>query len=674
MPLGATPVRDGINFAIFSKDATAVSLALFAPDDDGPFAEFALDPRFNKTGEIWHVLVRGLENTVQYGYRMDRYPNENPLVHRFNPACILLDPHARAIHGGEKWGILSNRARRSVIIDDDFDWGLDQPLNIPLADSVIYEMHVRGFTRHPSSGVSQPGTFAGIIEKIPYLKDLGVTAVELLPVNEFEESDSNRYNPFTGEQLLNYWGYQPIGFFAPNASYASDPAQPVPEFQRLVKQLHEAGIEVILDVVFNHTAEGHEGGPLWSFRGIDNAIYYIIDPVTGKYHNYSGCGNTFNCNHPVVRDLICDCLRYWVTEMHVDGFRFDLAAILGRGQDGSVLADPPLLRRLANDPLLANTKLIAEAWDAAGLYQVGTFPAWGRWAEWNGKFRDDVRKFLKGDAGMTTALATRLVGSPDLYQTSGRQPYHSINFVTCHDGFTLADQVSYNVKHNLMNGEDNRDGQDSNLSWNCGVEGPTDSQEILSLRRRQQKNFAAILLLADGAPMILAGDEFGRTQQGNNNAYCQDNEVSWLNWDLLDTNSELHRFFRRMIAFRKHHPLLRRASFVIDGEDGRPRIEWHGTKRNQPDWSWESRSIGMHIIGMGETGETEHIHLIVNAYWEGVRFELPELAGWEWRRFADTSLAAPNDIVDPGLDLPLAVQSDYLAGPRSVVILVAGRR
>ena len=669
-------MREGINFAIFSKNASAVSLVLFAPGAKEPMLEHPLDPRYNKTGEIWHAFVRGLEPSTEYCYRMDLSPNPNPKLHRFDPTNMVLDPYAKAISGGSQWGVqrgTGRRQRRSMIIENGFDWGMDQPLNIPLADSVIYEMHVRGFTKHPSSGVSAPGTFSGIIEKIPYLQKLGVTAVELLPVNEFEEADSDRFNPLTGERLLNYWGYQPIGFFAPNAAYAATDKNQVMEFQRLVKKLHEAGIEVILDVVFNHTAEGDERGPMWSFRGIDNAVYYIVDPETGRYHNYSGCGNTFNCNHPVVRGFIQDALRYWVMEMHVDGFRFDLAAILGRGQDGSVLADPPLLERLANDPVLANTKLIAEAWDAAGLYQVGTFPAWGRWAEWNGKFRDDVRRFVKGDAGMVSALATRLIGSPDLYQTSDRQPYHSINFVTCHDGFTLADQVAFNEKHNLRNGEDNRDGNDHNLSWNCGVEGYPGTPEIARLRLRQQKNFATILLISDGVPMILAGDEIGRTQQGNNNAYCQDNEISWIDWSLTERNAELLRFFRLMIAFRTRHPLLRRPSFTDEAGGSKPRIAWHGQKLNEPDWSYESRSLAMHISGEVDGRGSEHIYVIVNSHWEGHRFELPDLPGWVWLRLADTSFESPHDIAEPGSEVRLGEQSSYQVGPRSCVILIAAR-
>jgi glycogen operon protein len=676
LPLGAEPLRGGVNFAIFSRHATAVSLLLFHPGDDNPHTEFLLDPRYHRTGDIWHTFVRGLDVGAHYGWRMDRQPNTEPHVHRFDPSQALLDPYARMVVSEYGWGPPPSgriKRRRCVVVDDDFDWGDDQPLNIPLRDTIIYEMHVRGYTRHPSSGVRHPGTFLGVIEKIPYLKELGVTSVELLPVNEFEEADTDRYNPKTGELLLNFWGYQPIAFFAPNGAYATHSGAQIREFKQMVKSLHEAGIEVILDVVFNHTAEGDERGPTYSFRGIDNAVYYIVDPHTGRYHNYSGCGNTLNCNHPVVRKLINDALRYWVMEMHVDGFRFDLASVLGRGRDGRVLADPPLLEQLAHDPVLAHTKLIAEAWDAAGLYQVGTFPAWRRWAEWNGKFRDDVRRFVKSDPGMTPALAARLAGSPDLYESSGRQPYHSINFVTCHDGFTLEDLVSYNQKHNEENGEDNRDGMDQNFSWNCGVEGPTNDPAILALRKRQKRNFAALLLVAGGVPMILAGDEFGRTQRGNNNAYCQDNEISWIDWRLASANRDLLRFFKNLIAFRKAHSALRRISFENNGAEC-PQIQWHGVKPLQPDWSYESRALAMSICGTGEDGQPEHIYVLANAWWEPLRFQLPALPHAQWARFVDTALPPPEDIAEVGGEKPLEDPTAYEAAPRSVVILVSQLR
>jgi isoamylase len=545
LPFGATLLRGGINFSVFSKHATAVSLVLFFPGESEPLIEFPFDPHFNRTGDVWHAFLLGLDPGIHYAFRMDRPHNENPLVHRFDRQNVLLDPYSRAIAGHSQWGKNRDTSRRAAIIESHFDWELDQPLNTPLADSVIYELHVRGFTQHRSSAVSKPGTFAGLIEKVPYLQSLGVTAIELLPIFEFDETPNRPAGAEAEAARVDYWGYNPISFFAPKAAYSSAVTDvgPVNEFKSLVKSLHAAGIEVILDAVFNHTAEGNERGPTFSFRGIDNAIYYMIDQPTGQYLNYSGCGNTLNCNHPVVRDLVSDVLRYWVTEMHVDGFRFDLASVLGRGQDGSVLASPPLLEHLTHDPVLARTKLIAEAWDAAGLYQVGTFPAWRRWAEWNGKFRDDIRKFVKGDPGMVSVLATRLMGSADLYSANLREPWHSINFITCHDGFTLADLVSYNHKHNGANGEQNRDGSDDNSSWNCGAEGASSLHNVNRLRFRQVRNLATLLMLSQGVPMLLAGDEFGRSQRGNNNAYCQDNEISWLDWNLLETNADLLRFF-----------------------------------------------------------------------------------------------------------------------------------
>lgn len=622
LPLGATPIEGGINFAVFSKHATDVWLSLFRPGRDEPFHEIRLDAGANRTGQIWHIWISGLPQDVLYAWRMDMRPNPNPAIHRFDPSVYLLDPYAKVLAGGEQWGVAARRL--CGLPQERFDWRGDQPLNTPLEQTVIYELHVRGYTRHPSSGVSAPGTYKGLAEKIPYLKELGVTAVELMPVYEFEEADTDRVNPLTGERLLNLWGYHPIGFFAPNASYASqaEAGAAVSEFKEMVLAFHDAGIEVILDVVFNHTAEGDERGPTLSFRGLDNSVYYLLDS-NGRYLNYSGCGNTLNCNHPVVRTLINDCLHYWVMEMHVDGFRFDLASILGRGKTGEPLPDPPLLERLAYDPVLANTKLIAEAWDAAGLYQVGTFPAWGRWAEWNGRYRDDVRRFVRSDAGLVPALAERLKGSPDLYARSGRQAQHSINFVTCHDGFTLADLVSYNWKHNEANGEDNRDGADENYSWNCGVEGPTEDPEILALRRKQMKNFLTLLFASGGVPMMLAGDEFGRTQHGNNNAYCQDNETGWVDWRLKEKNGDLLDFVRRLIGFRRGHELFAHIDWHAVGGEEQTEIHFHGVRLWQPDWSHDSRSLAMEARWRGE-----RIVLIANAYWEPLEFELPPEAEW----------------------------------------------
>ena len=674
IPFGASVRRDGVNFAIFSKHATAVTLVLFYPGDRESLVEFPLDPRVNRTGDVWHAFLQGLNPGIQYAFRMDRAPNENPLIFRYDQRHALLDPYAKALSERAEWGVpASERAPRCcAVIDNRFDWEYDQPLNIPLADSVIYETHVRGFTCHPTSGVKKPGTFAGLVEKIPYLQSLGVTAVELMPIYEFEECGNVLKDPTTGAQLYDYWGYNPISFFVPNAAYSSAPgvSGPVHEFKTLVKRLHAAGIEVILDVVFNHTAEGDETGPTHSFRGIDNSTYYTLNRATGEYLNYSGCGNTLNCNHPVVRDLVCEALRYWVTEMHVDGFRFDLASILGRGQDGAVLANPPLLEHLAYDPVLAGTKLIAEAWDAAGLYQVGTFPASGRWAEWNGRYRDDVRRYVRGEAGMVSSLATRLAGSADLYMSNDREPWHSINFVSCHDGFPLADLVAYDYKHNEANGENGRDGLNENLTWNCGAEGPTDDPDVLALRSRQARNFATILLLSRGVPMLLSGDEVGRSQRGNNNAYCQDNEISWFDWTLPERNAALLRFFRLLVRFRHDHPILRRGTFAGASEDcEQPRVQWHGVALHQPDWSRDSHTLAVHLHGCPD-GVHDHVYMISNAHWEAHEFELPVAAGWRWVRVVDTSLESPDDIAEPGQERPLSNSRRYSVGPRSTVVLL----
>ncbi len=685
LPLGATLLRGGVNFSIYSSNASAVRLVLFESGGVKPIAEFPLDPRYNRTGDIWHATIRGIASNIEYGYRLDQTENTEKQVLRLDSSIVLIDPYAKALSGHEKWGRTeperrkSPRGWRSLVVEDQFDWEYDQPLNTPLSQTIVYELHVRGFTQNANSEVQSRGTYDGLVEKIPYLKALGVTAVELLPINEFSETDIDRANPLTNEPLVNYWGYHSVGFFAPKASYASatGPGAQVTEFKRLVKAFHKEGIEVILDVVFNHTAEGNEMGPTISFRGLDNSVYYLIDPDSGEYHNFTGCGNTLNCNHPVVRDMILDCLRYWVMEMHVDGFRFDLASVLGRGRDGSVLANPPLLERIAADPVLRNTKLIAEAWDAAGLYQVGTFPSWGRWAEWNARFRDDVRRFLKGDPGMTTALANRLMGSPDMYAVKGGAHHYHINFVTCHDGFTLRDLVSYNVKHNEANGEDSRDGCDHNSSWNCGHEGlvgPGDVSEKLAveiekLRHRQVRNFASILMLSRGVPMILAGDEFGRTQQGNNNAYCQDSELSWIDWNLTQRNADLLRFFRLLIQFRKDYPVLAHGFADHQGFDPATVI-WHGVKPETPDRSIGSRTLAVQISD-SSMDSRQDIYIVANAYWRTLRFRLPALDNSRrWHRVIDTTLDSPNDISESGESPVIDKQSSYRVGARSVTVLL----
>lgn len=566
LPLGASVTAEGVNFALLCRHGKAITLVLQPLDDDTPLAEIPLHPRRHRTGDHWHILISGLPSSFRYGWRVDG-PKGNG--HAYDPSIILLDPAATMLTGGTQWGVSVETSPRSTVRRGLFhrtpryDWQEDAPPLIPLEDSIIYELHVRGYTCHPSSGVRHPGTFAGLVEKIPYLKWLGVTAVELLPIHEFDENDCPFSHPITGQRHRNFWGYNSIAFAAVKASYAASAEQygQITEFRDMVRAFHAAGIEVILDVVFNHTGEGDYRGRTYSFRGLDNELYYLLTP-DGRYLNFTGCGNTLNCNHPVVRTLIMNCLRYWVGDMHIDGLRFDLASILGRDTRGNVMVEPPIIEMIAEDGVLADTKLIAEPWDAAGLYQVGGFPFGRRWSEWNGRYRDDVRRFWRGDPGFAGAIAQRLCGSADLYEWSGRLPRHSINFVTCHDGFTLHDLVSYNHKHNLANGEGNRDGCNENYSWNCGVEGETHDPEILGLRKRQAKNLMATLMLSQGVPMILAGDEFLRTQRGNNNAWCQDNEISWVDWTLQEKNKDFLRFVREMIQLRKRHPVLRRRRFL----------------------------------------------------------------------------------------------------------------
>jgi isoamylase len=570
--------------------------------------------------------------------------------------------------------IYQHRAR---IPFDDFDWEDDRPLEISPEDRIIYEMHVRSFTRHPSSEIKHPGTFAGVREKIPYLKELGINAIELMPIFEFDEFENSRPNPQTGETLYNYWGYSTVGFFAPKAGYAATGklGMQVDELKALVKELHRNGIEIILDVVFNHTAEGNENGPYISFRGIDNQTYYMLTP-DGYYFNFSGCGNTLNCNNPIVRNLVLDCLRYWASEYHIDGFRFDLASILGRDPWGAPLTNPPLLESLAFDPILAKCELIAEAWDAGGLYQVGSFPAYGRWAEWNGKYRDAIRKFIKGN-GSVGEMAQRLQGSPDLYAWCGRAPATSINFITAHDGFTLADLVSYNDKHNEANGENNQDGANDNDSWNCGWEGATDDPAINALRKRQMRNAIALLMVSQGVPMILMGDEVGRTQNGNNNTYCHDSELNWLDWKLLDQNSDLFRFFKHCIAFRKSHPVLRNRQHFQNQDyvgSGYADITWHGTQPWHADWSPFSHTLAFMLCGKHAregTVEDNYIYVAMNMHWEAHWFELPRLhPGMQWHVFANTGCSSPNDICEPGKESRLENQQGMLLGDRSIVILV----
>jgi isoamylase len=676
-PLGTTVVDGGVNFCLYSRSAGDVELLLFDREDDArPARMLPLDPVTNHTYHYWHVFVPGVKPGQLYGYRVKGPPAPVGGM-RFDPAKVLLDPYGRGVVVPKNYGHEAARregdnaatAMKSVVVDPTtYEWEGDTPLRRPAARTVIYEMHVRGFTCHPSSGVGEAkrGTYAGVIEKIPYLQQLGITAVELLPVFQFDAQDCP-------PGRVNYWGYAPISLFAPHQAYSSrrDALGPVNEFRDMVKALHRAGIEVILDVVFNHTAEGDHTGPTLCFRGIDNPTYYVLEQAGARYANYTGCGNSLNANHPVVRRMIVDSLRYWVTEMHVDGFRFDLASILARDDCGRVLPNPPVLWDIESDPALAGTKLIAEAWDAAGLYQVGSFVG-DAWREWNGRFRDDVRDFFRGEPGSLRRVADRLLGSPEVFGHEEREAEQSINFVTCHDGFTLNDLVSYNQKHNEANGECNRDGANDNRSWNCGVEGPTDDPAVEKLRNRQVKNFLAVTMMSLGVPMILMGDEVRHTQAGNNNAYCQDNEVSWFDWTLLTRHADVHRFVRLLIERR----LLRDVEYEqhrisLNALIRQANKAWHGVKLNQPDWG-----DGSHSVAFGAELRKEGLlfHHILNAYWEPLDFELPKLDGGRtWRRWVDTSLESPQDIV-PWREAPAISGDPYRTGARSVVILFADRR
>ncbi len=673
-PLGASIKPDGVNFSLYSREATAVELLFFDHDDSPqPSRVVSFDPQRNRTNDYWHAFVPGVRHGQLYGYRIYG-PFQPEEGHRFDPSRVLLDPYGRAVVVPKIYsrdtlkepGHHTALSMKSVVVDTrQYDWEGDVPLNRPAIRTIIYEMHVRGFTQHPSSGVAleNRGTFRGLIEKIPYLQELSISAVELLPVFQFDTQD-------VPPGLVNYWGYQPVSFFSPHQAYSSSKTScaPVDEFRDMVKALHRAGIEVILDVVFNHTSEGDETGPTFCFKGIANRSYYVLQQDRSKYANFSGTGNTLNANHTVVRRMIVDSLRYWVQEMHVDGFRFDLASILSRDVNGQVMSSPPVLWDIDSDPVLAGTKLIAEAWDAAGLYQVGGFFG-HRWKEWNGLFRDDVRSFIRGDDRALRAFADRLVGSHDIYRHKEREAEQSVNFVTCHDGFTLNDLVSYNQKHNEANGENNRDGGNDNRSWNCGVEGPTNDPAIESLRNRQVKNFLVATVLSLGIPMFCMGDEIRRTQLGNNNAYCLDNEFNWFNWSQLKPHCDLHRFTRLLAARRALRDVtaeeqrLTLSEVLEQGE-----ISWHGTKLNQPDWGDTSHSIALSI-----RTEQEHFlaHILFNAYWEALEFELPQRDGdhpLQWERWIDTSLESPNDIVPWQERVPIEGHS-YRAGPRSVVVL-----
>ncbi len=681
LPFGASHVPGGVNFSIFSTHATACTLVLFDKGAAAPLVEIPFPAEF-RLGNVWAMTVFGINyEQIEYGYRFDGTNDPREGQH-FDPRHILLDPYAREIGGRDEWKQPTKPgevyAFRGRMPSEHFDWAHSRPLKRPESELVIYEMHLRGFTAHPSAGVKHPGTYAAMREKIPYLKELGVNCVELMPIFEFDELENTRTNPLTGEKLCNYWGYSTLGFFAPKAGFAATGVEgtQAQELKELIKALHEAGIEVVLDVVFNHTAEGGEGGPVISFRGIDNKTYYMLDSQ-GHYANYTGCGNTVNCNHPVVRGFVIACLRYWAAEYHIDGFRFDLASVLGRDLSGAPLLNPPLLESLAYDPVLAHCDLIAEAWDAGGLYQVGNFPSYGRWMEWNGKFRDAARRFLKGDVGMVGEMVQRIMGSPDLYAAAGRKPTASINFITCHDGFTLRDLVSYNEKHNLDNGENNNDGANDNYSWNCGVEGETDDPAIRALRLRQQKNALVMLFVSQGVPMLSMGDECSRTQLGNNNAYCQDEDWNWFDWSLTEKNDGLFRFVKSLIAFRGANMALRQPEFLTSRDcmgSGYPDISWHGTLPWKPDWSLPSRSIAFMLCGRhgaAAGGPAHFIYCAFNMFHKPLDFTLPVLPrGKEWHRFADTSLESPDDILEPGAEVCLDGVKQLTIADRTCVILL----
>ncbi len=676
-PAGSTANDDGVNFSVFSNHAEHVELLLFASSDsDEPFQIITLQKEINRTFFSWHVYVCHLPVGTWYAWRMDGPNRLREAGFCFDNAKQLLDPSARAI-SDRRWsrkaacvaGDNSRTAMRSVVVDNSYHWGDDTPLRIRSEKAIIYELHVGGFTRHPSAQVTHPGTFAGLIEKIPYLQQLGITHVELLPVMAFDEQDVPEKTAELG--LKNYWGYSTHSFFSPHPRYCVTPEHgtQVQEFRDLVKALHQAGIGIILDVVFNHTAEAGINGPVINFRGIMGDIFYHLDQNDKSiFRDYTGCGNTVNANHPLVAGFIIGCLEYWVREMHVDGFRFDLASALARGENGEVLHNPPVLWGIELSEQLSKTKLIAEAWDAAGLYQVGSFPGY-RWAEWNGRYRDTVRRFVRGDSGMMTEFATRLCGSSDLYEYKGGLPISSINFVTCHDGFTLYDLFSYNEKHNAANGEDSRDGCNNNLSFNCGAEGDTDNPDILALRRRKAKNTFAILLLSQGVPMLLAGDELLNTQYGNNNGYCQDNEISWLDWRLLEKNADMLHFVQQMIALRKRHPSVMRRRFLTGKPaEGKtlPDITWHGAKLNTPLWDDpNARLLAFTVAGL-EDDEAD-LHIIMNMSDQHTAVELPVISGKQWCLALDTSRPAHLDTIPPNHQQPINQQL-YSVNSQTIVV------
>lgn len=664
---GATAIPCGVNFTVYSRGATSCELLLFKRMEEEPFAVLKFPDNY-RIGKVYSMIVFGIHiEDFEYAYRIDG-PYEPRKGLLFNKDNYLLDIYAKAVTGQSIWGVKKDDkiCYKARVVKDDFDWGNSSSLLIPMEDLIIYEMHVRGFSKHESSGVKHPGTFEGLREKIPYLKELGVNVVELMPIFEFDEMMD--YREHDGKPLLNYWGYNTVSFFAPNTSYTASEEynHEGTELKKLIKELHDNGIECFLDVVFNHTAEGNEMGHSFSFKGFDNNIYYMLTP-DGYYYNFSGCGNTLNCNNPIVQQMIIECLRYWTTAYHIDGFRFDLATILGRNEDGSPMNNPPLLKSLAFDPILGDVKLIAEAWDAGGLYQVGNFPAWYRWSEWNGKYRDDMRNFLKGDYGLGSVAANRITGSKDIYNPECRGNNASVNFITCHDGFTLWDIYSYNSKHNEANGWNNTDGSDDNRSWNCGIEGETDDKEVLSLRNRMVKNAVAVLMMSRGTPMFLAGDEFCNTQFGNNNAYCQDNEISWLDWGRLQKYKDVFDFFKYMIQFRKQHEIIRK--FSGSCSLGFPEIQVIG-----PDDNCKVLRVIYAGRNKENTGD-DIICLAVNVFWEEQEFTLPSMQqGLNWYVMADTGMRyIENTIPEQGKE-PLLLDERVRMGARSVCVLKVSKR
>ena len=664
---GATAIPGGVSFTIHSHQATSCELLLFHRMAEEPYAVLPF-PEHYRIGNVYSMIVFELDiEDFEYAYRMDGpFIPERGII--FNKTKYLLDPYARAVTGQSTW---SERPQddyqyKARVVRDDFDWGSFKQSLMPMEDVIIYEMHVRGFTMDASSNVTHHGTFHGLMEKIPYLKELGITAVELMPIFEFDELRDRR--EVDGSVLIDYWGYNTVGFFAPNTSYTAgiEYNREGNELKRLIFELKRNGIEVFLDVVFNHTAEGNEGGPFFSFKGIDNNIYYLLTP-DGQYYNFSGCGNTLNCNHPIVQQMILESLRYWVTTYRVDGFRFDLATILGRNEDGSPMSKPPLLQSLAFDPILGKIKLIAEAWDAGGLYQVGSFPAWNRWVEWNGKYRDDIRSFLKGDNNIVRTAIQRIMGSPDMYEADGRGEYASVNFLTCHDGFTLYDLYSYSTKHNEKNGWNNTDGTDANYSWNCGVEGETDREDVIKLRNRLIKNACAVLMCSRGIPMFLAGDEFGNTQFGNNNAYCQDNIISWLDWNLLEKNRDIFEFFKAMIAFRKEHRIVR--TDTSGCSLGFPSVSAHGHEAWKEDFDMARQYAGILYAGRDKDRNDDIVYVAINTYWEDQTVEIPKLNEelcWSMKinTFTETGLCDGSQIISDTLLVPF----------RTVIVLVAVKK